>query len=170
VAIASGPWSNRAQTLETIRLFLSCRYAFVQALCGATVLAAADVRPRHAAAHPPTSGPAPTPEAIEREVLDNVRGQAIGLHCVEDLSLPEPFLRRVADRAIRASYEQRYRIVVPDSASRHAGGPVEGPGHTSTTNGHSGSTFWRWAGRIVILPIAILLARWALQARRKHVQ
>jgi hypothetical protein len=59
---------------------------------------------------------APTPEAIEREVLDNVKHQPLGTGTVEDLAMPDDFLRRVADRVIRASFEERYRIVVKDDS------------------------------------------------------
>ena len=63
----------------------------------------------------------PTPEAIEREVLDNVKHQALGSGTVEDLAMPDDFLRRVADRVIRASFEERYRIVVNDGPGIRAG-------------------------------------------------
>ena len=77
------------------------------------------------AAHPVQAAPAsavptpqepgvPTPQEIEREVMDNVKHQALGSGTVEDLAMPDDFLRRVADRVIRASFEERYRIVVQD--------------------------------------------------------
>jgi hypothetical protein len=52
--------------------------------------------------------------SIEEEVLSNVKGQQIGPATVADLALPDDFLRRVGDRVIRTSYEERFRIVVPD--------------------------------------------------------
>jgi hypothetical protein len=60
---------------------------------------------------------APTPVEIENEVLENVKHQPLGDGTVEDLALPDDFLRRVADRIVRASYEERYRIVVRDPVS-----------------------------------------------------
>jgi hypothetical protein len=54
----------------------------------------------------------PTPAELEQEVLDNVLGQRLGDGTVADLALPEEFLRRVADRIVRSSFEERYRIVV----------------------------------------------------------
>lgn len=54
----------------------------------------------------------PRPISIEDEVLENIRRQAAGLGTVEDLNLPLAFLRRVADRVIRRSFEERYRAVV----------------------------------------------------------
>ena len=56
----------------------------------------------------------PTPAELELEVLANVRNQPLGDGTVDDLALPEEFLRRVADRIVRSSYEERYRIVVED--------------------------------------------------------
>lgn len=69
---------------------------------------------------PDTRSGIPTPEAIEREVLDNVKHQPLGTGTVEDLAMPEDFLRRLADRVIRTSYEERYRIVVKDEAPARA--------------------------------------------------
>jgi hypothetical protein len=63
--------------------------------------------------------PVPTPAQLEEEVIENVRRQPLGDGTVEDLALPADFVRRVADRIVRASYEERYRIVVRD-----AEGPV----------------------------------------------
>lgn len=56
----------------------------------------------------------PSPAELEREVLENVRNQPLGDGTVADLALPEEFLRRVADRIVRSSYEERYRIIVKD--------------------------------------------------------
>jgi hypothetical protein len=72
---------------------------------------------------PPTRGPTrdrtrdigPT---VEEEVLSNVERQEIDGHTLADLHLPPEFLVRVADRIIRASYEERYRLVVQDRAAR----------------------------------------------------
>lgn len=65
------------------------------------------------------SPPAPprdvTSASITAEVLDNVRAQRVGAATVGDLALPEPFLRRYADRIVRSSYEERFRIVVDDA-------------------------------------------------------
>ncbi len=63
----------------------------------------------------------PSPEDIEREVLDNVKHQPLGSGTVEDLEMPDDFLRRVADRVVRASFEERYRIVVQDAPGIRAG-------------------------------------------------
>jgi hypothetical protein len=54
----------------------------------------------------------PTPAEIEMEVRENVLNQPLGDGTVADLALPEEFLSRVADRIVRSSFEERYRIVV----------------------------------------------------------
>lgn len=60
---------------------------------------------------------APTPSvSIEDEVLSNLRSQKLGEGTVDDLALPEAFLRRIGDRVIRDSFEQRFRAVVTDEA------------------------------------------------------
>lgn len=60
------------------------------------------------------STPAVPTVSIEDEVLGNIRAQTIGPATVADLALPEDFLRRVADRIVRSSYEERFRIVVDE--------------------------------------------------------
>lgn len=82
-------------------------------------------------APPPTSAPASQPaapgsstrpsiDALQSEVVDNIRGQRIGAATIADLQLPDDFLRRAADRIIRLSYEQRYRVVVAEPTTRPA--------------------------------------------------
>lgn len=46
------------------------------------------------------------------EVLGNIRRQTAGQGTVEDLNLPEEFLRHAVFRVIRASYQDHFRIVV----------------------------------------------------------
>lgn len=58
--------------------------------------------------------------SIEDEVLGNVKNQALGRGSVDDLALPDEFLKRVSDRVIRESFEARYRIVVPDPPAKSA--------------------------------------------------
>ncbi len=67
--------------------------------------------------------PAPRSISIEDEVLVNVRAQPIGPATVADLALPEPFLRRVADRIVRSSYEDRFRIVISDEHAQAVSAP-----------------------------------------------
>ena len=74
----------------------------------------------------------PTAAEIEAEVLANVRNQPLGEGTVDDLALPRAFLGRVADRIVRSSFEERYRIVVEtgdDPETPGAGGsPLAGRG------------------------------------------
>ncbi len=63
-----------------------------------------------------TTTSAPTTQSVEDEVLQNILSQRVGARTVADDALPEPFLRRVADRIIRATYQQRFRSVFDDRA------------------------------------------------------
>lgn len=68
--------------------------------------------------------------AVEREVLDNIRNQAIGFHTVDDLALPQSFLEIIADRVIRESYAEQFRAVV--SETHQPGGPRPPPPRTTS--------------------------------------
>ena len=96
------------------------------------MLLAAGLSPtRGQPASQPTSQPASQPvefappttqaaEAIEAEVYQNVIHQSVDGWGVQNLNLPEPFLRRVTDRIVRESYEDRYRIVVGEATTMPA--------------------------------------------------
>jgi hypothetical protein len=86
------------------------------------VITARDVQNAPGVPTPQAPG-VPTPQAIEQEVLDNVKHQPVGDGTVDDLALPEAFLRRVADRVVRTSYEERYRIIVKDGTEAARGAP-----------------------------------------------
>lgn len=87
----------------------------------------------------PTGTPAPTPEpvggggggdgsapsgprvSIEDEVLGNVLAQPAGAAAtVADLAYSEAYLRRVSDRVVRATFEMRWRRVLPDAVIEEA--------------------------------------------------
>ncbi len=61
-----------------------------------------------------SGGVAPSP--LLREIMNQIQAQPLGAHTVSTLALPEPLLRRIADRALRASFRQQFRRV--------AGGPL----------------------------------------------
>ncbi|MFN0132134.1 MAG: hypothetical protein ACKVW3_06340 [Phycisphaerales bacterium] len=56
--------------------------------------------------------------SIEDEVCGNLLRQPIGTHAVADLALPRTFVDRVVDRIIRATFQQRHRIVVASDPAR----------------------------------------------------
>ncbi len=100
--------------------------------------------------------------------MDNLRAQPVGKGTVDDLNLPEDFRRRVADRALRVSYEQRFRIVVPDAAGPASSTtaptiPPSNPLPTKPVQPPSGRVIWSSGGLIIILIIA-------MAARRKRRQ
>jgi hypothetical protein len=59
---------------------------------------------------------------VEDEVLGNILAQPVGNTTLESLDLPEPFLRRVADRIVRSTFLDRYRRV---AVSRDPGPAAE---------------------------------------------
>lgn len=67
--------------------------------------------------------PAPPPGPFERQVIQSLREQPIDAARIEDLNLPDEFLRRLADRIIRASYQRHFRAVVRDPASTRPADP-----------------------------------------------
>ena len=69
--------------------------------------------------------------SIEQEVLNNILRQPLGETTVESLNLPQPFLRRVAGRIIRSSYQHRYHVVVAAESSSQTT-----PNGASTTMEH----------------------------------
>lgn len=129
-----------------------------------------------AAAQPPAQadGPFPIP-TVQQEVLGNIRGQPIGPATVADLALPEPFLRRFADRVTLQSFEENFRVVVadepPDLTPRKEGPPKEGqPTEAasqpapSTTSADTRSTTWRIA--IGVAGLALFVAIFALRRKK----
>ncbi|MFN0244598.1 MAG: hypothetical protein ACKVWV_17060 [Planctomycetota bacterium] len=116
--------------------------------------------PAHDPAHhsPEHVGPS-KPEDVEADVRRNVVAQSIGPATIADLKLPEDFLRRVTDRVVRASYEERYRIIVRDDTASTARTPAPPPA----------STWSRmiWIG-VGALAVTLMLTVWT--QRRKAAQ
>lgn len=67
------------------------------------------------------------PETIEAEVVGNILGQPLGSGTVADLALDDAFVHRVADRIIRTSFSERYRVIVSDPAAAEENTPHEAP-------------------------------------------
>jgi hypothetical protein len=88
------------------------------------------VSPAPSSSREPPGPPARTEPlvSIEDEVLTNVKSQPLGAGTVGDLGAPDGFLRLVGDRIIRSSFEERYRVVVPDAV-------LEGPAANSDADG-----------------------------------
>jgi hypothetical protein len=71
-------------------------------------------KPQPSAASPaPGQGASAAPSPLE-EVIANLKREAVGPATLADLDMPDAFLARVAGRILRASYEENFRIVVPD--------------------------------------------------------
>lgn len=87
-----------------------------------------------AALQAPAAAPQdPVPQDPVAEVIGNVRAQPLGHGTVGDLALPEPFLRRFADRIVRSSFEERFRVVIDDTGMPPAKDPVVARAPASST-------------------------------------
>lgn len=82
---------------------------------------------QHAALGQQLAAPPSPPNEIEEEVLADLRRQPIGPATLGHHGYPESYLRRVADRVIRDSYERHYRIVVAAPGSQPASSPSSQP-------------------------------------------
>jgi hypothetical protein len=80
--------------------------------------------------------------SVEDEVLANLNGLEIAPIHVADLALPEDFMRRVSDRIIRSSFEDSYRLIVPDPKPGE-GGQAAVLGAPPADGGHA--TWWKSA-------------------------
>ncbi len=67
-----------------------------------------------------------TDVSVEEEVARNILAQAVGSSTLQSFALPEPFLRRVADRVIRETYRARHRQVLGEGAGDPS--PAGAPG------------------------------------------
>jgi hypothetical protein len=113
--------------------------------------------------------PPPPAVSIEAEVLGQLKNQPLAKGTVDDLALPDEYLKRVADRIIRSTYEARYRIVVPDPPEKSALPPKNEsiPVDESTYQPSSALSFPLVIGTILLVGfIAYLLI--TARARKEH--
>jgi hypothetical protein len=108
-----------------------------------------------------SAAPAPSAafEAPLEAALKNVKQQGVGPGTLAEVGMPEPYLRRVAEHVMRASFEDNFRTVVDDahSASAHAA-PASAPTPTpAPVAGQGGSAAWAVVVAVVLLGIATVL-------------
>ncbi|MHC5113307.1 MAG: hypothetical protein ACYTGP_02620 [Planctomycetota bacterium] len=65
----------------------------------------------------PVAPPPITERTVEAEVRYNILVQPMGRFLVSALDLPEPLVRRIGDRVIRESYQDRFHAVYHDEAA-----------------------------------------------------
>lgn len=75
---------------------------------------------------------------LEAEVLANLKQQAVGTATIADLGLPDEYLKRVAGRILRASFEETFRIVVADAKPADEGSPSAGSGGAKSARSKAG--------------------------------
>lgn len=125
---------------------------------------------------PAASAPSAALEAPLEAALKNVKDQAVGPGTLAEVGLPEPYLRRVAEHVLRASFEDNFRIVVEDahaatSPSAAASSSQATSASTQVASAHAaqadaaqdGSSAM-WA---VLVAVVLLLVAGALVLRRK---
>jgi len=92
-----------------------------------------------------------------------VLGQQIGPGTVADLALPEAYLERIVDRIVRASFDERIGIVVPDEDTPVAEDTVADESTPEQTEDEDHRLLYG-AGYAAL---ALVLASWfALRARK----
>ena len=109
---------------------------------------------------------ATAPLSIEDEVLANLRNQRVGEdQTLADYNLPESFLRTVADRVIRTSFEERYRLIVRDAPpGAVAAAAVPATAGDSSSQSPSGPSsphqrrMSRALGLVLVVPLLIIAA------------
>ncbi len=70
---------------------------------------------------------APPPPTVVDEVLANIRSQPVGAHRLDDYALPDAFLRRMADRIIRDSFQSSFYQVYDDGEGGGFPAPMPPP-------------------------------------------
>lgn len=101
------------------------------------------------------------------EVIANVQAQPLGSGTVADLAIPEDLLRRLADRILRRSYEDQFRVVI---ALPVEGGAAGGPASQAPERA-SRSAFRSILDGLAAIALAVLFVlgffAWKARARRK---
>lgn len=102
-------------------------------------------------------------EAPLEAALKNVKEQGVGPGTLAEVGMPEPYLRRVAEHVMRASFEDNFRIVVDEAhaAPAHAD---QAPAPDATPDAAAGGSSAMWA---VLVAVLLLAAAGALLLRRK---
>jgi hypothetical protein len=134
---------------------ISAWMAAVAALCAAALAAG------HARASPLSAD-----DPVLAEVIGNIRAQKIGDHTVGDLNLPDDFLADVADRIIRASFEEQFRIVVRSEAGAAVPAAASPAADAAGGMGRVPATP-SWKPLVVALAIVLALGG-ITYARRNH--
>ena len=112
-----------------------------------------------------SAAPAPSAafEAPLEAALKNVKEQGVGPGTLAEAGLPEPYLRRVAEHVMRASFEDNFRIVV-DDAHAPAATAASVPEPTAPVDAARGGSSAAWA---VLVAVLLVVAAGALVLRRK---
>jgi hypothetical protein len=123
-----------------------------------------------AVAMSPSASAQTSQPSIQEQVLTNLRQSPVGDHTLDALNLPDDYLRRVGDRILRNSYEQQFRVIVPDGSSATAPSSIEPPPVEGLENiAIPSNTIWPTLVSIAIAVCsfaAIILVIQAVRAKR----
>lgn len=100
-------------------------------------------------------------------MLANIRAQPLGPATVGELALPDDFLRRFADRVVRASFESNLRLVVNDADPKSVVPSVEpqpqsvsrAPSNASEGSERTSTWIYYVAGALGLLAVGVWIAR-----------
>jgi hypothetical protein len=117
---------------------------------------------------PQQSGAPARPATRLEEVVANVQAQPLGSGTVGDLAIPEDLLRRLADRILRRSYEDQFRVVV----ALPARAPPPRRSAPQTPERAPRGTFQSILDGLALLALAVLavlgIFAWKARSRRKE--
>jgi hypothetical protein len=110
-----------------------------------------------------SNAPAEPDISVEDEVLANIEHIEIGPVKVQALALPPEYLRRVADRIIQSSFEERFRIVVPDAPP---GAAAPDPSQKPAENRPSQRKLWLMIAGAIVGAVCVWAATASVRRRQ----
>jgi hypothetical protein len=120
----------------------------------------------------PSAGPAAgAPATPIQEVVQNLRAEPLGAGMLEDLSIPDELLQRIADRILRESFEQHFRAVLRASAESPGADAGPGAGPQPDETGPARGAAQRVLDGLALAALAVLvvlgITAWRVRARRR---
>jgi len=107
---------------------------------------------------------------VEDDVLSQIKSHPVNGHTLGDLHANDEFLRRVADRMIRETYQAKYHVVVRDS---DFGGPTTVPSSSPPAQQPVNVLSFRVPSRVtavaaIVVLVLVLAAVWKSRRRRNR--
>lgn len=113
----------------------------------------------------------PAPGSIQEEVFIRLKSRPVGRHTLEVFDLPDDFLSRVADRIVRLTYQDRFRMVAQDTrepnSTRRAAGKADRPIQVVGTDRAQPPSSWPRYVAIGVVVAILVGASMTLRRRRR---